>query len=117
MSIAFGRRQAVPVVSSGSLSPNLLRLLERMRRIGFGTIRGLHVRAGDPLFDPPFQIIRVHRTTEPAPSRTPAQTHGFALKREQTRFAEILAEIGNGVIDLIKVHEGLPTVVEIHEQP
>ncbi len=113
-------RQDTPAVAgavAGSPSPNLRRLLERMRRLGFGTVRGLHVRSGDPLFDPPYLVVSIHRTTEPAPKRTPSPASGFALSREQSRFAEILAQVGDGVIDLIKVHDGLPTVVEIHEQP
>lgn len=113
-------RQDTPAVAgtvAGSPSPHLRRLLERMRRLGFGTIRGLHVRAGDPLFDPPFQIVSVHRTTEPAPKRIPSPAAGFALSREQSRFAEILAQVGDGVIELIKIHDGMPVVVEIHEQP
>lgn len=103
------------VAASGSLSPNQRRLLERMRKLGFGLIRGLHVRAGDPLFDPSPTIVRTVRLPEPGPNAARVAPDAFALCREQRAFLECLSHMGDGVIDVIKVHDGLPVNLEIHE--
>lgn len=99
---------------SGSLSPNQRRLLERMRTLGFGIIRGLHVRAGEPVFDPLPVIVRVVRTTEPPPGPPRPAPESFVLCREQQTFLRHLTDLGDGVVDLIKVHDGLPVQLEIH---
>jgi hypothetical protein len=39
----------------------------------------------------------------------------FSLKAEHIRFQQELASIGDGVIDVVKVHDGLPVGLEIHE--
>lgn len=103
--------------TAGSLPPNLRRLFTRMRRLGYGTIRGLHVRSGDPLFDPPPRVIRAVRLTEAGPPCRESANADYALKREHFAFAAELEAIGNGVIDVIKVHDGLPVGLEISEQP
>ena len=103
--------------TAGSLSPNLRRLLDRMRRLGYGTIRGLHVRAGDPLFDPPPLVVRMVRLTEAGPPCRELPSVEYALKREQIAFQRELVAIGTGVIDVVKVHDGLPVGLEFHEQP
>lgn len=110
------RRQPADALA-GSLSPNQRRLLERMRRLGYGTIRGLHVRAGDPLFDPPPLIVRAIRLSEVGSSHHESVGAEKALKREQIAFVRELAAVGTGVIDVVKVHDGLPVGLEIHEQP
>jgi hypothetical protein len=38
------------------------------------------------------------------------------LKQEHLAFQREVASIGNGVIDIIKVHDGLPVGLEIQEQ-
>lgn len=118
MSVPGNRRGPPwPDGTAGSLSPNLRRLLDRMRRLGYGTIRGLHVRAGDPLFNPPPLVVRMVRLAEAGPPcREPASAE-YALNREQIAFQRELAVIDTGVIDVIKVHDGLPVGLEIHELP
>ncbi|MEX0678369.1 MAG: hypothetical protein WD063_14910 [Pirellulales bacterium] len=39
----------------------------------------------------------------------------YPLKREQLAFQRELAAIGTGVIDVIKVHDGLPVGLEFRE--
>ncbi len=109
--------QPIPTgCSSGTLSPNLCYMLVRMWKLGFGMIRGLHIRAGDPVFDPPPQFVRtINCRQQDARSRAPA-SRDFALKQEQIVFQRALAAIDTGVIDVIKVHDGLPMIIEIQEQ-
>lgn len=113
----ISRRCEEPDATGGLLSPNLSRLLDRMWRLGYGTVRGLHVRAGDPLFDPPPIVVRTVRLSEAGPPRCKSANANFALNREQSALQRELAAIDTGVIDVIKVHDGLPVGLEIHEQP
>lgn len=110
-----GERRRPGDANHGSPSPNLRRLLERMRRLGFGIIRGLHVRAGDPLFDPPPTVVRSIRLAELDSDHSRSLPEEFVLNREQLAFQRQLALIDSGVIDVIKVHDGLPVNLEIRE--
>jgi hypothetical protein len=98
-----------------SLSPNERRLLERMQRLGFGTIRGLHVRAGEPQFDPPFEVSRTWLSRGRNAPRPEVNLPDFTLKDEQANFFREVRAIGDGVIDALKVQEGLPIGFEMRE--
>ncbi len=105
---------ALPVAKR-SLSPNERRLLERMQRLGFGTIRGLHVRAGEPQFDPPFKVSRTWLARGRNAPRLESDLADFILKDEQASFFRELHAIGDGIIDILKVHDGLPIASEMWE--
>lgn len=115
MTIASPTRiRTPPEVRSTSLSPNQRRLLEGVRRLGFGTIRRLHIRNGDPIFDPAPEVVGVHRTVNPSePSKSTPES--FILSAEQQTLLRHLTRLGNGVVELIKVHDGLPVQLEIPE--
>lgn len=98
-------------------SENLRYVFNRMWRMGYGTFRGLHFRDGDPLLDPPFQVVRTVRLPESGPPRQVIVTSECPLKQEHFAFKQELAAIGTGVIDVVKVHDGLPVGLEINEQP
>ena len=98
-------------------SDNLRYVFDRMWRMGYGTIRGLSFRDGDPLLDPPFSVVRVVRLPDSSPPRQLTITSQCPANREHFAFQQELAAIGTGVIDVIKVHDGLPVGLEIHEQP
>lgn len=98
-----------------SLSPNQQRLLERMQRLGFGTIRGLHVRNGEPRFDPPFEITRTARLPGNNAARPELALTDFVLKQEQSSFFAELIAINNGIVEQLKVQDGLPVWMEVRE--
>lgn len=98
-----------------SPSPNLRRLLERMWTLGFGHIRGLHIRNGDPVFDPPFTVVCTIRLPNDGADRPQIIPGEFVMNRAQRALQRQLALIGNGVIDVIKVHDGLPVNLEFRE--
>lgn len=111
------RRRETIETTSGSLSPNLRRLFERMRRLGYGTIHGLHVLAGDPLFNPPPLVVRTVRLSDHVSTSQGTANADYTLKREQIALLRELTAIEAGVIEVIKVHDGLPVGLEMHEQP
>jgi hypothetical protein len=57
------------------------------------------------------------RLPDAGPSRCKPTSAEYALKREQLAFQRELMTIGTGVIDIVKVHDGLPVGLEFHEQP
>lgn len=109
------RRRTSPDATVGSFSPNLRYVCERAWRLGHGTIRGLHVRAGDPLLDPPPIVIRMFRCDAASTTTHEAVVPDFVVKREHLAFQQKLAAIGNGVIAVIKVHDRLPVNLEMRE--
>lgn len=108
-------RPAKAGTTAESLSPNLRYVFHYMWRMGYGMIRGLPFRDGDPLLDPPFHPVRKARLTEEPWSRRESVPADFVLKREHIRFLEELAATGTGVVD-VKVVNGLPVDLDIHEQ-
>ena len=57
-------------------SENLRYVFNRMWRMGYGTVRGLHFRDGEPVLDPPFDVVRTVRlprlkSTSPTDNRVP----------------------------------------------
>ena len=105
---------AVP--TSRSLSPNLRHVFDDMWRMGYGTIRGIHVRDGDLLLDPLFLPVRKVRLSEEAWPRQKSAQADYALKREHIRFLEEITAISTGVVD-VKFVKGLPVDLDIYEQP
>ena len=100
------RRPLAAGIPASSLSPNMRRLLRRMRRLGYGTIHRLHVRAGAPVFDPPPVVVRTVRLSEFEPGGRKPTRDDFALNRQQIALVRQLAAIDTGVVDVIKVHVG-----------
>lgn len=97
-------------------SPNLRYAFQRMWQLGYGTFRGVYVCDGDLVLDPPFRVVRTARFPESVTTRRPEADGTFPLKREHFAFRREVASIGNGVINMIKVHDGLPVGLEIDEQ-
>ena len=96
-------------------SENMRHICSRMWQMGYGTIHGLPVRGGDPQPDQPFRVTRKVRLTETRPPGRRVANPAFTPKPEHLRFQQELAAIRDGVVD-IKVHDGLPVDLEIHEQ-
>ena len=110
------RRRNTPDAKLGSFSPNLRRVFNRMWHLGYGTFRGLHVRDGDPLLDPPPIVVHMCRCDAASTTRHEAVVPDFVVKREHLAFQQELAAIGDGVIDVIKVHDRLPVCLEMREE-
>jgi len=105
-----------PGATPGSFSPTFRYVCERAWRLGYGIFRGLHVRAGDPLLDPPPIVVHMFRCDAANTTKNEAVVPAFVVKREHLAFQQELAAIGDGVIDVIKVHDRLPVCLEMREE-
>lgn len=105
-----------PDAPGGSLSPNVRCVCERAWRLRYGVLRGLHVRAGDPLLNPPPTVVRMARCDAAGATRHGVSAARFVVKPEHFAFQQELAAIGDGVIDVIKVHDRLPVSLELREE-
>ncbi len=116
VTVLEGARKTVGPPRTCDLSPACRSLLELIRRLGFGRIEALAVRGGEPVLDPPPRVIRAIRLAQLGPTRPATAAVGHPLQSAEIALVETLAAIGTGVIEVIKVHDGLPAALEIREQ-
>ena len=103
---------SVPVTQA-SLSPSRRGLVELMRRINYGRIEALNVRAGAPVFDPlPCVIQKVKIGGDNGP-RPETKSQDFTLRKEVVEFFEHLKALGTGVVRCIEIKNGLPFSMDI----
>jgi len=87
------------------LSPEWKRMVCSMHRMGFGSIRNLTIRNGQPVLSPRPQLVRVVKVGEPKPAALPQE---FALKKEIVDLHAELSGLQNAVILSLEVRHGLP---------
>jgi len=107
--MSTNKNAKTPTVSS--LSPACGRLFEILREIQFGRVESLHVRHGEPVFEPAPRVVRHHKFGSPTCQAKPVQP-ATQLKQEVVDLFEFLKGFGDGVVTLIKVAEGLPLAAE-----
>ena len=90
------------------------RLVELMQRINFGIIGQLVIRDGQPVFDPPPQILQKVKfgggENGPRPEIASAD---FPLKLEIIELFQRFDEMGNGVVEFLFVKHGLPSLMTV----
>jgi hypothetical protein len=84
------------------------RLVELMRRIKFGRIERLVIRGGEPVINPPPQIVREHKFGVSKPAQPHPQANASALKSEVVELFETLSNIQDGEVQALEVRHGLP---------
>jgi hypothetical protein len=100
----------------GSLSTGYRRLIEVMQRMNFGRIKDLHVRGGEPVFDPPPSVLRDCKLGKGQNgSRPELDRADFELKREVIDLYEQLEQIGDGVVANLEIQGGLPVRMTVEE--
>jgi len=62
------------------------------------------------------RVVRAVRLVQLGPTRPEPAAVGHPWKRAEVALVETLATIGTGVIETIKVHDGLPVALEIRQQ-
>lgn len=86
-----------------------------MQQLGYGRIKRLIVSGGEPIMDPPPKVLRHKRLTGTRRTRPDAQRGDFILKRQLVELFDEFDRLGNGVVDTIKVQDGLPCGFDIEE--
>lgn len=114
--IAKTNRESVPskktVVSSESLTPSRRKLLQIIRDYEYGAICDLQVENGEPVLDPPPAIQWSRRPGERLRAqRRPCDGH-FVLGGNQLWLIEILKDLGDGKIAMIRFTAGQPSDVQ-----
>lgn len=102
--------------TKASLSPQRQRLIEILQETNFGSLEGLHVLDGEPVFTPPPQRVRVVRFLGENGPRPEATKNDFVLKAKVGELLASLDAIRCGVIDSIKVEHGIPVLMTIREE-
>lgn len=96
------------VARKSSLSPARCRLLELMQSIGFGRIENMIVRGDEPVFRPPPYVVREFNLTSDDDADPEGATTDFELKAQVVRLFRLLDKLGDGLVELIEVKNGLP---------
>jgi hypothetical protein len=103
-------------IAKGSLPPARQRLVELMQQLSFGQILGLHIRHGQPVFEPRPRIVRdIKLASEPA-LRAAAGRDDFLLKQQVVELFAFCDRLHDGTIDVLEVKHGLPFRLQ-HTEP
>jgi hypothetical protein len=94
------------------LSPARQRLVALMRDLGYGQIRDLRIEHGEPIFDPPPCVVRAVQVGA-GRVRLPRGGPGYRLKPHILDLFDEFDALGTGVIEAIKVQDGLPVHLQV----
>jgi hypothetical protein len=92
------------------------RLIEILQETNFGSLEGLHIRDGEPVFTPSPQRVRLVRFLGDNGPRPESAKSDFVLKAKVRDFLDSLDTIRNGVIESIKIEHGIPVLMTIREE-
>jgi len=96
--------------------PQSIRQLVRlMQQLNFGHIDGLVVRDGEPVLDPPPEIVREVKFGSENGPRPEASIEDFLLKSRVVEFFDQLSRLGDGAIESLEVKHGLPFRMTVRE--
>lgn len=109
------RARGQRALRKSDLSPARRWLVENMQRLGYGRLTHMILVNGEPLTNPPPRMYRDHRLTGPNRSRPEAQLKDFVLKQRLVALFEQFDRIGNGVVAVLEVRDGLPYGMRLEE--
>jgi len=95
---------------------NRRRLVETMLEMNFGQIEELHIKAGEPVFDPPPKIISEILLGKENGASPHLKKTNFTLKRHVIEMFEVMDRIGDGVIHVLAVQNGLPVRLRLEKR-
>jgi len=90
------------------LSPERQKLIRLCQSTNFGSIRGLDIRQGQPLFDPPPILLIDLKLDGDDPPRPEINLNDFGLSQEVVRLMNRFDELVNTTIDILEVRAGIP---------
>jgi hypothetical protein len=97
------------------LSPARQRLLTEIQKLGFGRIKMLQVRDGEPVFDPPPRVIRTIKLGGRNTPRPQIESDDFALRKRWVGFFDHFERMKNGTIAVIEITNSLPFSFQIEQ--
>src|SRR5688500_16388213 len=80
------------------LTPARQRLVDLLARVHFGRVLDLHVRRGEPLFDPPPRVIRTVKLSGTSHPRSTSVPRAAAGGHELRDLMRLLDRTSDGVI-------------------
>lgn len=91
-----------------SLTPARQCLVTVMQRLRYGKILDLVVRDGEPVLDPPPEVVQEVRFSASRTRPEHPRSEDFSLKSPVIDLFRRLTKLGNGTIDILEVQNGLP---------
>ncbi len=91
-----------------TLTPARQRLVELMQEVNFGRIEALHIRDGEPVFEPPPRVLRdflFGKTNAANPARG---KDDFALKEQLIELFDLFDRERTLTVESLVVQNGLP---------
>jgi hypothetical protein len=83
-------------------------LIRLCQRVNYGSILDVQVRDGDPCFAGPLNVSVDVRLDGNLVERPELNLPDFALPIESCRLLSQIDSLGNGVVEKIVVHDGIP---------
>jgi hypothetical protein len=110
----IGHLQNDDPISSLELANAERKLVELMRRVGFGRLEHAEVRDGQLRFGRPFRVVRDVKLG--ASDKTLEPSHDpFSLKKEVREFVSLVRGLDSAVIRKVEIRHGLPVHIQIEE--
>ena len=110
-----GKRMPQPVAKA-HLTGDQKCLVEWMQRMYYGRIEGLRVRGGLPVCDPPPRVVREVKLDGERGPHPMIEREDFVLKAEVQELFAQMERMGDGVILVIEVRNGLPVRMVFEEE-
>lgn len=102
------RQPASKGIRFSELSPQRQMLIRLCQTTNFGSIRGMDIREGEPVFEPGPTLVVDLKLDAGDPPRPELGLHDFQLAEEVVRLTEQLDHLATATIDCIEIRAGLP---------
>jgi hypothetical protein len=103
-------------ITKQSLSNRQRRLVELLQIINFGRIEALHLRGGEPVFEPAPRVVQTLKMGSQNGPREEESLQDFWLKQPVVDLLQAIRDLGDGQILAIEVKHGLPFTVQIERK-
>ena len=88
-------------------------LIRTLQELHYGRIEGLIVRDGQPILDPMPRIVAEHKFGGDHGLPAEVERADFALRKQVTDLCQRLDQLGDGVIEVLTVKDGLPFSMQV----
>ena len=102
--------------TKAQLTPSQKHLVEWMQRAYYGRVESLSVRGGQPVWDPPPRLVREVKLDGDRGPHSAIGQEDFTLKAQVVELFAQMECMGDGVILLVEVRNGLPVRMVFEEE-